>query len=150
MKYKEIIENLPYSEPFLFVDEIVDIDQNGVKGNYTFKSESDFYNGHFKENPITPGVLLTECCAQIGVVALGIYLLSLDEKSSQEDLQIALSSSEMEFYKPVFPNEKVTVSSEKLYFRFHKLKCTIKMHNESGDLVCKGVIAGMLKQNKNG
>lgn len=147
MKYKEIIENLPYSEPFLFVDEIVHINQNGVKGNNTFKSESDFYNGHFKENPVTPGVLLTECCAQIGVVALGVYLLSLDEKSTQEDLQIALSSSEMEFYKPVFPNEKVTVSSEKLYFRFHKLKCNIKMHNEAGELVCKGVIAGMLKQN---
>lgn len=150
MDYAEIINKLPYSKPFLFVDELVHLDENGVKGNYTFQSDSDFYNGHFKDNPVTPGVLLTECCAQIGVVALGIYILSLDEKAIQEDLQIALSSSEMEFYKPVFPNEKVMVSSEKVYFRFHKLKCDIKMHNEAGELVCKGTIAGMLKWNQNG
>lgn len=150
MNYKEIIQKLPYSEPFLFADELLHLDENGSKGCYTFKADADFYRGHFKDAPVTPGVLLTECCAQIGVVALGIYLVSLDDTAMQQDLQIALSSSEMEFYKPVFPNEKVTVTSEKLYFRFHKLKCTIKMHNEVGELVCKGVIAGMLKWNQNG
>lgn len=150
MNYVEIINKLPYNEPFLFVDELVHLDENGSKGSYVFKSDADFYNGHFKDNPVTPGVLLTECCAQIGVVALGIYLMSLDDTALQQDLQIALSSSEMEFYKPVFPNEKMTVTSEKLYFRFHKLKCDIKMHNEADELVCKGTIAGMLKWNQNG
>jgi len=149
MKYNEILRQLPYAIPFLFVDEILSLDENGAKGSFIFKKESDFYTGHFKDNPVTPGVILTECCAQIGVVSLGIYLLSQNVASSDKALQIGLSSSEMEFYIPVFPNEKVTVSSEKIYFRFHKLKCKVKMHNSKGELVCKGTLAGILKMNKN-
>ena len=150
MNHNEIINKLPYREPFLFVDELVHLNENGVKGCYTFKGDADFYKGHFKGTPVTPGVLLTECCAQIGVVALGIYLMSLEEESAmQQDLQIGLSSSEMEFYKPVYPDELVTVTSEKQYHRFNKLKCKVNMHNEAGELVCKGIIAGMLKPTKN-
>lgn len=145
MKYIEILQKLPYTKPFLFVDELLSLDENGAEGSFTFKKEADFYKGHFKNNPVTPGVILTECCAQIGVVSLGLYLL----ESSVQDLQIGLSSSEMEFYKPVFPGEKVIVSSEKVYFRFHKLKCKVKMYNTKGELVCKGTIAGMLKINNN-
>jgi 3-hydroxyacyl-[acyl-carrier-protein] dehydratase len=148
MKYEEVIQKLPYKEPFLFVDELIHLDENGAKGCYTFKNDADFYKGHFKDNPVTPGVILTECCAQIGLVTLGIYLISMNTMSLQ-DVQIALSSSEMEFYKPVFPKERVTVISEKVYFRFHKLKCKIKMYNDTGELVCKGTIAGMLKSNQN-
>lgn len=149
MKYEEILEYLPYSKPFLFVDELIHINKNGVEGAYTFNENSGFYEGHFKNNPVTPGVILTECCAQIGLVALGIYLLFKEEESKNDNFKIGLSSSEMEFYEPVFPNEKVTVTSEKIYFRFQKLKCKVKMHNAEGKLVCKGTIAGMLKQNQN-
>jgi 3-hydroxyacyl-[acyl-carrier-protein] dehydratase len=147
MKFKNIIQKLPYSEPFLFINELLEIDDDGAKGSYTFSPDSDFYKGHFKKEPVTPGVILTECCAQIGVVCLGIHLL---ENPSVENLKIGLSSSEMEFYVPVFPNEKVTVTSKKVYFRFHKLKCDVKMHNTKGQLVCKGTIAGMIKSDKDG
>lgn len=150
MNYQEIIQKLPYTKPFLFVDELAHMDENSAAGSYTFDAESDFYKGHFKDNPVTPGVILTECCAQIGVVALGIYLLNKEEGSIGDNPQIGLSSSEMEFYEPVFPNEKVTVISERIYFRFHKLKCTVKMYNSENNLVCKGTISGMLKSNKNG
>lgn len=145
-----IIEKLPYTKPFLFVDELLHVDENEVKGTYTFTAESDFYQGHFKGNPVTPGVLLTECCAQIGVVALGIYLLSEAGNFSNSDLKIALSSYEMEFLLPVFPNETVTVTSKKIYFRFQKLKCEVKMHNAAGKMVCSGKIAGMLTTKTDG
>jgi 3-hydroxyacyl-[acyl-carrier-protein] dehydratase len=55
----------------------------------------------------------------------------------------------MEFLLPVFPEEKVTVVSEKIYFRFHKLKCAVKMFNDEGELVCKGEIAGMIREGRN-
>lgn len=150
LNYTEIIEKLPYAPPFLFVDQLLHVDDHGAEGHYTFREDSDFYKGHFKNNPVTPGVILTECCAQIGVVALGIYLLSKEEVTMDKDLQIGLSSSEMEFLAPVFPKEKVLVTSELIYFRFHKLKCRVKMHDSVGNLVCKGTIAGMLKLNPNG
>ena len=141
MKYLEIIAKLPYSKPFLFVDEITSITENGVVGNYTFNENLDFYKGHFKDNPVTPGVLLTEVMAQIGVVCLGIFLLN---NNINKNTLIALTSNEIEFLKPVYPKEKVTVISEKIYFRFGKLKCKVRMINESGIEVCHGTIAGMI------
>jgi 3-hydroxyacyl-[acyl-carrier-protein] dehydratase len=141
MTNQEIISKLPYSKPFLFVDEIIDINENGVKGTYTFDSNLDFYKGHFKDNPVTPGVILTEVMAQIGVVCLGLFLLN---NEINKNTVIALTSNEIEFLKPVYPNEKVTVISEKIYFRFGKLKCKVKMINSKNEEVCSGTIAGMI------
>lgn len=138
---KDIINKLPYSKPFLFVDELLRIDENGAEGTFTFNADLDFYKGHFIGNPITPGVILTETMAQIGVVCLGIYLLGNDFNSESK---VALTSSEIEYLKPVYPNEKVRVVSEKMYFRFGKLKCKIKMFNASEEEVCRGTIAGMI------
>jgi 3-hydroxyacyl-[acyl-carrier-protein] dehydratase len=141
MTHQEIISKLPYSKPFLFVDDLTEINENGVVGSYTFNENLDFYKGHFKEYPVTPGVILTEVMAQIGLVCLGIFLL---DNTFNKNTSIALTSSSIEFIKAVFPNEKVSVTSEKIYFRFGKLKCRVKMTNESGDLVCTGEIAGMI------
>lgn len=143
MNPKQIIKNLPYQKPFLFVDELTEISESGVSGNYTFKESAFFYEGHFKENPITPGVILTETMAQIGVVCLGIFLLK-DKISTTIKPQIALTSNVVDFYLPVLPNEKVTVISEKEYFRFNKLKCRVKMINSKNELVCRGTISGMI------
>jgi 3-hydroxyacyl-[acyl-carrier-protein] dehydratase len=140
----EIIKNLPYQNPFLFVDELTDISENGIIGNYTFKENEFFYEGHFKENPITPGVILTETMAQIGVVCLGVYLLKDEILTEEKKPKIALTSNNIDFFLPVLPNEKVTVISEKEYFRFNKLKCKVKMMNSKNELVCRGTISGML------
>ena len=84
MTTEELIDLLPYQDPFLFVDEIDVISENAVTGSYTFKEDAFFYEGHFKNNPITPGVILTECMAQIGLVCLGIYLLADELNSSKQ------------------------------------------------------------------
>lgn len=144
MAFEELIDKLPYQHPFLFVDEILSVDENHISGTFTFNAKHDFYKGHFKNNPVTPGVILTETAAQIGVVALGIYLLSQSGNPLNE-LKIALTSSEMDFFIPVYPSEKVVVKSTKEYFRFNKLKCQVQMFNEKEDLVCRGKIAGMMQ-----
>ena len=123
------------------MDEITAINGNGVEGTYTFNENLDFYKGHFKNNPVTPGVILTEVMAQIGVVCLGIFLTN---DTFTKSTAIALTSAEVEFLKPVYPQEKVTVISEKIYFRFGKLKCKITMRNEKGETVCSGILAGMI------
>lgn len=140
MNLKDIIAKLPYTKPFLFVDELLHIDENGSMGTYTFDENLDFYKGHFKEKPVTPGVILTETMAQIGLVCLGIYLLNNELKNTS----IAFTSVEMQFLKPVYPNEKVTVISQKIYFRFGKLKCNISMKNEAEQIVSQGIFSGML------
>jgi len=143
MNSEQIIKQLPYQNPFLFVDGIDAISENGVTGHYTFKADETFYKGHFKNNPITPGVILTECMAQIGLVCLGIFLLK-NEWTQTIKPQIALTSHQMDFYIPVLPKEKVTVISEKEVFRFNKLKCNLRMFNEKKELVARGKISGMV------
>ncbi|MBW3518619.1 3-hydroxyacyl-ACP dehydratase FabZ family protein [Flavobacterium sp. NKUCC04_CG] len=141
MNLNDIIAQLPYTKPFLFVDELLHADENGVIGTYTFDEKLDFYQGHFKNNPVTPGVILTETMAQIGMVCLGIFLLHNELK---KDTVIAFTSADVQFLKPVYPNEKVTVSSQKTFFRFGKLKCEVVMKNEAGQEVCKGTLSGMI------
>ena len=148
MNNKEIIQLIPYQTPFLFVEELTSISEQGIQGFYTFKEDEYFYKGHFRNNPITPGVILTEVMAQIGVVCLGLYLLR-DKISETEEPQIALTSNHIDFFLPVFPKERVMVVSEKIYFRFNKLKCNVQLFNEKQELVCRGSISGMLKPMNN-
>lgn len=132
----------------MFVDALTAISNEGITGHYTFKANEYFYAGHFKSNPITPGVILTECMAQIGLVCLGIFILN-KENQTQKNSPIALTSSQIDFFLPILPNEKVTVISEKEVFRFNKLKCKVKMLNEKNELVCRGIISGMIKPTTN-
>jgi 3-hydroxyacyl-[acyl-carrier-protein] dehydratase len=152
MQAAELIEKLPYSYPFLFVDDLDEIGEEGITGHYTFPESAFYYQGHFKNNPVTPGVILAECMAQIGVVCLGINLLNkgkeVEEPEEEKELQIAMSNVDVDFFLPVFPGEKVTVTSEKEYFRFNKLKCRVLMRNEGGKLVCKGEISGMIVEDE--
>jgi 3-hydroxyacyl-[acyl-carrier-protein] dehydratase len=145
----DILNYLPYKSSFLFVDNITALDDNGVTGDHTLKPEAFFYEDHFPGNPVTPGVIITEIMAQIGLVVLGIYLM-LNGAPQEGAVMNAgsfplLTSTNVEFFKMVSPGEKVTVNSKKQYFRFGKLKCLVEMHNQSGDLVAKGVFSGIIK-----
>ncbi|WP_367390769.1 3-hydroxyacyl-ACP dehydratase FabZ family protein [Lewinella sp. LCG006] len=142
MDKQTILKLLPYSEPFLFVDTLEVVTDDEVVGYYTYPEDAFFYRGHFKDHPVTPGVILTETMAQIGLVCMGIYLLR-DKIAEGLEPGLAFSSQEVDYYKAVYPGEKVKVQATKEYFRFGKLKCKVEMHNAAGELVCKGVLAGM-------
>ena len=142
-RYQHILTKLPYSSPFLFVDELVHVDENGIEGTYRFRQNEYFYMGHFRNKPVTPGVILTECMAQIGLVSLGISLL---ETPSDEGPDIAFTSANVEFLRAVLPGAEVRVKAQKLYWRLGKLKVSAEMYNESRELVCKGELSGMIKR----
>ena len=147
--YAEILELLPYKSSFRFVDEIMALDENGVTGNYTLRENSFFYEDHFPGNPVTPGVIVTEIMAQIGLVVLGIFLALHSEQkinvNKDEQMFPLFTSTEVSFFKMVLPGEKVTVVSKKQYFRFNKLKCYIEMMDEAGELVARGMFSGIIK-----
>jgi 3-hydroxyacyl-[acyl-carrier-protein] dehydratase len=135
----EILSMIPHRRPFRFIDEILDINENFVRGTYTYRPDEFFYNGHFPDNPVTPGVILTETMAQIGLIPLGIYLLDGQERFSD----VLFTSSDVRFLQVVYPGRKVIVESNKIYFRHHFLKCDVKMYQESGRVVCSGKLCGM-------
>lgn len=148
MTAKEILENLPYDDPFLFVDEITFLSQEEIKGKFFYSKSLDFYKGHFKHHPITPGVILIETMAQIGLVCFGMYLLGKIENYKKNTVNLGMTSSSINFLRPVYPEETVEVHAQLIYFRYGKLKCNVSMRNEKALLVSEGNISGMLFENK--
>jgi 3-hydroxyacyl-[acyl-carrier-protein] dehydratase len=147
--YNDILTYLPYKSSFLFIDNITSLDLNGVTGDYTLKSDAFFYKDHFVNNPVTPGVIITEIMAQIGLVVLGIHLIISENcetgVATVEGSFPLLTATDVSFFKMVLPDEKVTVISKKQYFRFGKLKCQVEMHNEAKELVAQGIFSGIIK-----
>jgi 3-hydroxyacyl-[acyl-carrier-protein] dehydratase len=145
----EILDYLPYKSSFRFVDNISEISEDGVVGDYTLRKDSFFYEDHFVGNPVTPGVIITEIMAQIGLVVLGIYLIIKENEAglnSGDPMFPLFTSTEVSFHKMVLPGEKVKVVSEKQYFRFGKLKCYVEMFDSANDVVAKGMFSGIVKK----
>jgi len=63
--------HLPHRTPFLFVDRAeVSADSLSVRAWYTFSDDESFFQGHFPNDPVVPGVILLECMAQAANVLL--------------------------------------------------------------------------------
>ena len=145
MKTEDSIAALPYTTPFCFVDSITAVTDTHIEGYHFFKEDAWYYKGHFKDRPVTPGVLLTECMAQIGLVCLGIY--KVGNLQAIQTMQVGLTHNTIEFLKPVFPNTKIIIKSDLQYFRFNKLKCKVKAYFEDNTVVAQGEISGIFKKN---
>lgn len=70
MNQDQIKAIIPHREPFLLVDEILEMDENHVVGRKYVTGEEDFFRGHFPQEPVMPGVLIIEAIAQAGAVAV--------------------------------------------------------------------------------
>lgn len=145
--FSYIFDLLPYKSSFRFVDEISFLDADRVVGHYTLRQDAFFYEDHFPGNPVTPGAILTEIMAQIGLVVLGIHLIvTLPTAPTDGSLFPLLSSVNVDFNKMALPGQRLTVTSKKDYFRFDKLKCHVEMHDEAGELIAKGIFSGFIKK----
>src|ERR1700722_7802614 len=146
MNYQYILDRLPFKSSFRFVDEISHLDPEKVIGHYTLRADAFFYEDHFPGNPVTPGAILTEIMAQIGLVVLGIFLVQPDTTEPAVPVFPLLVSADVSFLKMVLPGQKVTVISNKVYCRFDKLKCKVVMQNVEGEEIAKGMFCGMIKK----
>jgi 3-hydroxyacyl-[acyl-carrier-protein] dehydratase len=142
--FAEVLSRIPHQPPFRFIDEITYLDSNRIEGNYFLKKEEPFYQGHFPGFPVTPGVILTEIMAQVGLVAFGIYLMLLEGEAAFENMATLLTETNIRFKKQVLPGQKVFVQSEKMVFRHGKLQCNVQLKNAENNLVCSGNMSGML------
>ena len=104
----EIYRVIPHRPPFLFIDEIVAVREDGAVCKRTIRADEPQFEGHYPGNPIMPGVLLCEACFQTGAV----YLAKQIEKEghSLKDVTPVLSRiSDARFKQMVKPGDEVLI-----------------------------------------
>jgi len=141
---EEVLEMLPQKEPFLFVDEILEVDDEHIVARYRFRPDADFYRGHFPGRPITPGVILLESLAQVSVVALGVYLVAKEGGREAVRNELALfTDANVDFSGLVSPGDRVTIRAKKVFRRRGKFRSEAEMTLDDGTVVLSGTISGV-------
>lgn len=143
----EVLELIPQRPPFRFLDALTCLEPERAVGVYTFTGREEFYAGHFPGQPVTPGVILLEAMCQTGLVALGIYLLSLEVPAVELASRLTLfTEAQVEFLRPVLPGERVRFEARREYWRFGKLKAHVQTLGHDGSVIAEGTVAGTSMQ----
>lgn len=141
----EIKKILPHRYPFLLLDRILELDLENLKvkalKNVTVNEE--FFNGHFPEFPVMPGVLIIEAMAQAGA-----YLMIQKARAEgiEGDFTVLFAGIEnAKFRKPVVPGDQIIFEVEGLNIKksMGKIKAVATV---DGNVVCEAVLMAALKK----
>lgn len=100
-----ITKYLPHRDPMLLIDRVLAYNENEIYAVKTVPSDAFYFQGHFPDNPILPGVILVEMMAQAGAL-----VAALGGQFDQENSLLAFAGVEnAKFRKSVYPNETVCV-----------------------------------------
>ena len=119
MDINEIKKIIPHRYPFLFVDRIIECDfESRIVGIKNVTADEHFFQGHFPEFPVMPGVLIIEALAQTACI-LGLKILKLEGKGSV----LFTGIDGAKFRKPVVPGDQLRleltkIKQRKSLFRF--------------------------------
>ncbi len=141
----EIKDILPHRYPFLLIDRIIELDIPNLKvralKNVTVNEE--FFNGHFPNYPVMPGVLIIEAMAQAGA-----YLMIKKLKAEGADGNFTVLFAGIDsakFRKPVRPGDQIIFEIEGLNIKksMGKIKGVAKV---DGQVVCEAVLMAALRK----
>ncbi|MCX6326064.1 MAG: bifunctional UDP-3-O-[3-hydroxymyristoyl] N-acetylglucosamine deacetylase/3-hydroxyacyl-ACP dehydratase [Bacteroidia bacterium] len=104
---EEIKKRLPHRFPFLLVDKIISLDESSIVGIKNVTFNESFFQGHFPDEPIMPGVLLVEALAQTG----GLLVLSTVEEPEKYSTYF-LKIDKLKFKHKVVPGDTVILKME--------------------------------------
>ncbi|WP_024832404.1 3-hydroxyacyl-ACP dehydratase FabZ [Ruminiclostridium josui] len=131
---KEIRELLPHRYPFLLVDKVIELEPGKkVVAVKNVSSNEPFFQGHFPEYPIMPGVLIVEALAQ----AAGIAVAVLEENKGK--LGVFAGIEEMKFKNQVMPGDVLTLEAEILTSKLGVTKAKVKA-SVDGKIAAQGEI----------
>lgn len=107
MSLNAIKAAIPHREPFLLIDEIVEQAEGRIVCRKTFTGDEFWYQGHYPDFPITPGVILCEAAMQAGAV-----LLSRLVEGEPDAVPVATRANNVQFKKMVLPGDTIQLEVE--------------------------------------
>jgi 3-hydroxyacyl-[acyl-carrier-protein] dehydratase len=132
MKIEEIKSLLPHRYPFLLIDRVIVLEGNRIVALKNVTVNEEFFNGHFPDEPIMPGVLQVEALAQAGCL---LYLKNND--INPKDYTVVFSAiNNCKFRRPVVPGDQlhleVTITGVKRQFITMQSKASV-----DGQITCQ-------------
>ena len=107
LNINQIKNLLPHRNPFLFVDKIIEMNEDSIVGIKNVTMNENFFTGHFPNEPIMPGVLQIEALAQVGGV---LVLSSVDEPEKHSTYFLKIDK--VKFKKKVVPGDTLILKME--------------------------------------
>ncbi len=137
MNINDIKNILPHREPFLFVDEVLELSEKKIVAKRLIKDDEYFFKGHFPQEPIMPGVLIVEAIAQTG----GVMLL----RKYSGAIPLFMGIDKARFRKIVKPGDTLVMEVELLQERGTIVKI-FGSAKVNGELVCEATIMAGVKR----
>lgn len=108
---QQVANILPHRYPFLLVDKVIemDLERGWIVGQKNLTINEQFFQGHFPQVPLMPGVLILEALAQTG----GILI---HERGYKGKIAVLLSINNSKFRKPVKPGDVLFLRVQELHF----------------------------------
>lgn len=137
MKIEEIREYLPHRYPFLLVDRVIDLKLGeSIVAVKNVTINEPYFNGHFPNFAVMPGVLITEAMAQ----AAGILgFKTMGKKPADGSLYLFVGSDKLRFKRQVVPGDQVTLEAKIISEKrgIWKFECKASV---DGELAASGII----------
>jgi len=111
LNVKDIVKILPHRYPFLLVDKILEIDleKGTIVGQKNLTINEAFFQGHFPDAPIMPGVLILEALAQAGGVLVHL-------RAQIPKIAVLLNVNQAKFRQPVRPGDILILKCQGIHF----------------------------------
>lgn len=104
----EVRKRLPHREPFLFIDEVLEVNDEFIEAKRFVSPDEDFFKGHFPNFPIMPGVLVLEAMAQ-SCALLGSHIMS--QAANDKSMYLLCGVEKVRFKKKVLPGDTLIFKS---------------------------------------